>query len=373
MATSNKLSMTNFLEYARTGLVFVGVGLVMVTIFQVFLTSLRSINNGTTVDDSIRPDYKFGAVPAIQFPYQPASSKPATYKTNLGRWPSFGEPTFAGMKMVNVYKLQNAGFSLSADQKARQIARKLDFRSQPQILSERTYLYNNPGPPLQETLQIDLKTMFVQFSTNYLSSSNIFATLDAYGNRQIPQRTSAIKAAKDFLALAELLPDDISDQGSSVDYVTAIGNSLQPVNSALEADYARVNLARQGLPGTRDGESTTYNFFGPDGFGSIQAVVGRDGTGMDSVVDLTYNYYAMDLNDAGTYLIRPVSQAWEALQAGEGYVINPRGLQSATITSVELGYYESHEEQDFLLPIYVFRGESDFVAYVMALYPGMYY
>lgn len=374
MATgSNKLSMTNFLEYSRAGLIFAGIGLLFVTIFQVGLSMIKTMSATPVTDDAIAPDYAFGGVPGIRFPYQPASERPDHYQAKFSNNVYFGEPTIAGLTMEKVYKLQNMSFSLSADQKARQIARNLSFYAQPHIVSERTYLYNYPGPPLQETLQIDLKTLFLKFTTNYLSVSNVFGTLDMYGNRQIPQRADAIRVVREFLQAGGILPDDISDQGSSVTYVTSIGNSLQPVQSALEADFVKVSLARKGLEGLRNGEPTTYNFFGPDGYGSIQAVVGRDAAGQDSVVELTDNYYAMDLEQSGTYLLRPVSQAWDSLLTGDAYVINPRGLKTAVITSVELGYYESHGEQDFLLPIYVFRGESDFVAYVQALYPGMYY
>jgi hypothetical protein len=59
------------------------------------------------------------------------------------------------------------------------------------------------------------------------------------------------------------------------------------------------------------------------------------------------------------------------MQAGNAYIINPRNLSSVVITSIELGYYESHTEQNYLLPIYVFIGNNGFMAYVSAIHPNL--
>ena len=372
-AGSSRLSMTNFLEYARVGLLFGGIVLVMVTVFEVGMMAMRAATGESESVEYPQPDYAFGQLPGIRFPYQSNVVRPQNYQANFGAWPYYGEYMGGGYYMVPIYKLPKVGYDLTSDQKARQIAMNLGFADEPQIIDQRTYLYNYPGPPLRETLQIDLKTMFFEFDTNYLSSSNIFGTIDRRGDRQIPLRTDAIKATRDFLSAAGIAPRDLSDQASSVQYMTSIGDSLQLVNTALEADYAVVNLAREPVEGKIGEETAYFNFYGPDGYGSIRAVVGRDSSGQDAVVELTDNYHELDLSTFGTYPLTSASAAWETLTAGGGYIINPRGVRTAVIDSIEFGYYESHDEQEFLLPIYVFRGQNDFMAYVPALLPGMYY
>ena len=117
---------------------------------------------------------------------------------------------------------------------------------------------------------------------------------------------------------------------------------------------------------------TNYNFYGPNGYSSIYAVVGRNADGQDVVVDLEDDYYAIDFSQVGTYNLRSVDEAWATLLAGGGYIVNPRNVSEGVITSVELVYYESHEEQEYMLPIYVFKGLNGLVAYVSALHPNMF-
>ena len=371
-AGSNKLSMTNFMDYARTGVIFAVAALLMVSLLEIGRAMISSITAENVAPDVPLPDYAFGGLQGIRFPYQDPSTRPTSYESRLSHLPTFGETSLEGLTLVNVYELNNMAYTLSSDQHARQIAIRLGFDEEPHIIDQRTYLYTYPGPPLSESLQIDLKTMFVNFESDYLASSNIFGTFDSRGERQLPQRVEAIAATKQFLSEGGILPDDLSDEAANVNYLTSIGNSLQPVNSALEADYAEVSLSRSPVWGTRDGEPEPYNFYGPDGYGSIYAIVGRDTTGRDSVVALKYNYYHMNLDKTGTYLMRSTASAWESLLAGDAYVLNPRGVRNAVIRSVELGYYESHAEQNYLLPIYVFKGDNGVVAYVQALDPRMY-
>lgn len=39
----------------------------------------------------------------------------------------------------------------------------------------------------------------------------------------------------------------------------------------------------------------------------------------------------------------------------------------AVVRRIELGYYDSGGEQEYMMPIYVFTGDNDLVAYVSAI------
>ena len=57
------MSMTNFLEYARVGLLFGGIVLVMVTIFEVGMMAMRAATGELETVQYPQPDYAFGQLP----------------------------------------------------------------------------------------------------------------------------------------------------------------------------------------------------------------------------------------------------------------------------------------------------------------------
>lgn len=376
-------NLTNFMVQVRTGMwVFAGI-IVLIIIVQIGGRIYKQflLNNGGQTVAEILPDADliFGALGKITFPAQANAIKPQTYelaingvdlKKNTG-WPVFGMMTNKGTPIVEVYRLNPLNFSLTAEQKARQIAANLEFSDEPQILDSQTYLFSYPGPPLKENLEINLKTMFMTLTTNYLSVDNVFALTDPSGEKNVPDRTSAIAAVRHYLETAGNLPADLSDAAATVEYAKKVGSKLEPVANVLEADFVTVNLPRKALDGYVNGMETKYNFYGPDNISSIYGVVGRAYDGTDVTVQLNDYYYPLNLNQSGTYYLRSVAEAWQNLQAGEGYVVNPYNVTTARITSVVLGYYESHQQQEYLLPIYVFKGENGFMAYTQALHPNM--
>lgn len=376
-------NLTNFMDQVRMGLVvFAGIIVLAIVwkissgIYKKFLAD----KNGTAVAQILPDaDLAFGAMKKISFPAQTSTIKPQAYeleisgvdlKKNTG-WPVIGTMTSKNIPMVEVYKLNPLNFSLTAEQKARQMATNLEFNDEPQILDSQTYLFSYPGPPLKENLEINLKTMFTTLTTNYLSVDNIFAQTNPDGSKYIPDRTSAIAAVRHYLEVAGNLPTDLSDSAATVEYAKKVGSKLEPVANVLEADFVTVNLPRQALDGYVNGNATKYNFYGPDNISSIYGVVGRATNGTDVTVQLNDYYYPLNLNQSGTYYLRSAAEAWKNLQAGEAYIVNPYKVTTAKITSVVLGYYESHQQQDYLLPIYVFKGENGFMAYVQALHPNM--
>ncbi len=370
MAETKKLTLTNFMSQARTFLGLAAAGLVVITIWQVG-AKMYERSRPTPLPPRPQPNYAFGALPAIRFPSQVSSEKPTAYSLAIGgvdttmpeSW-----PVFANQLVIEVYKLKPLAFSLTADQKARDIAQNLDFYENPKILDDRTYLFTYPGPPLEENLQIDLKTMFLTLNTNFLATSNLFG-LTINGDKMIPDRVGALMAVRNYLKKAGILPDDLSDQAATVEYVKAVGNKLEPVTNFLEADFVTVNLPRLPLDGLINGQPTKYNFYGPQNISSVYGVVGKDLDGKNVVVKLEDYYYSLNLDEAATYPLRTTVAAWQSLQAGEAYVINPRKVTNAVIRRVEVGYFESHKEQQFLLPIYVFYGDNGVIAYVQGLDP----
>jgi hypothetical protein len=62
-----------------------------------------------------------------------------------------------------------------------------------------------------------------------------------------------------------------------------------------------------------------------------------------------------------------LKSAWNLLQAGDAYIVSGQNLTEAVIREVELAYYDSFALQKYLQPIYVFKGDQDFMAFVPAV------
>jgi hypothetical protein len=389
-----KMSLTEFMSMSRTFWAGFGVFAVCLTIYGLFAGLMALLNAGPTPCVEVEPTFAFAdgqqvALPQIIFPartnvypqsfsFSPTIQLASDDNGNI-IWPRFGEPVLNSnnsLGVVNVYKLRPLNYTLNADQASRDIARKLNFPAIPKIIDSRTLLFSKSGAPLEENLQIDLKTMFLTLKTNALTTTNYFGTYNPDGTRLTPDRVDAIQATEAYLNTAGILPGDYTAAAAPVVYYRSVGAVMEPVESQYEADFVMVPLAHKSLPGIVNPlplpgqcevQDAPLRFFGPDNFASIRAWVGRNVNGVDMVVQLEDYYYDIDYSDVATYYLKPISNAWQELQAGNAYVLNPRELPNAVITSVELGYYESHTEQEYLLPIYVFIGENDFMAYVSAI------
>ena len=157
MAEEKKLTLSVFMDKTRSILTFGVALLIAVTIFEFgrsIYAKLKPTPDATKTASLPSPDFVFGALPAIIFPAQTSANRPQSYELkiagidlkNSAGWPMFGIKTAAPYTMAEVYKLKPPTFSLTAEEKARQIAKNLNFESDPQILDSRTYLFSYPGP-----------------------------------------------------------------------------------------------------------------------------------------------------------------------------------------------------------------------------------
>jgi len=82
---------------------------------------------------------------------------------------------------------------------------------------------------------------------------------------------------------------------------------------------------------------------------------------------MDYFYRQVDYLNFETYPLRTAKSAWNLVQSGDAYVLNGKGLKEAVVREVELAYYDSFDEQKYLQPIYVFKGDNNFMAFVPAV------
>ncbi|MCL5432856.1 MAG: hypothetical protein M1524_01950, partial [Patescibacteria group bacterium] len=69
-----------------------------------------------------------------------------------------------------------------------------------------------------------------------------------------------------------------------------------------------------------------------------------------------------------TYPIKTADESFSDLQRGDAYIVSYDGTDpNIKIKNVYLGYYLGDTEQDYLMPIVVFEGNDNFVAFISAI------
>jgi hypothetical protein len=296
------------------------------------------------------PTVGFGLLPRIVFPQQVSTEKPDSYilETANGRLPAFED-------RASVFFMPFAPPSLLGDQRAKQLAAQLDFVFEPQIINARTYRWTR-SQPLASVLEMDIQDYTFTLTTDYKSRVELLT------KQNVPSSVEAVERVKSLLEKMELLTPDLTTASGEVLLYKAVGDTLEPAVSISDTDFIQVDITRTPIDGR-------YRMYTSEGYvGTVTAIVAGGNLGNDdSIVELQYRHHPVDYSVSHTYPLRSVNEAWQLLQAGEGYIAGGAELDQAVIRNVELGYFDSFVDQEYLQPIYVFLGDDGFMGYIPAL------
>jgi hypothetical protein len=351
--STQETSSFNLTQMTKVGRVVVkGVILTLVGLMvgRVLVTSAYNYWKATHPEPPPPPTVGFGVLPTLQFPAQLAAEKPLSYllETPTGTFPKFAD-------RAKVYLMTHPEPSLLADENAKKAANKLGFATEPEVVNSSFYRWTKTEP-LLTTLDLDINTLHFSLSTDYLSRPDILYTT------QLPTNFDAVRDVKSFLSSAGLLPADIATSSGTVKMLKATGSSFTPAVSLSDASVLQVDLHRTPI-------DETFSFFTPDDNpGTISSIVGSGGI-HNSILKFAYAHHTIDYSQVHTYPIRSPDSAWQLLKAGEGYIAHKGTVDQAVIRKVELGYFDTPEQQSYMQPIYVFSGDDDFLGYVSAVDP----
>ena len=160
------------------------------------------------------------------------------------------------------------------------------------------------------------------------------------------------------------MPKDVATSAGEINYQKSLGGELSPALSLSDADFVKIDLNRFPI-------DDFYPIYTPVGNkGVISAIVSGAFSGNNSIVEIDYFYHEVDYLTYETYPLRGVRSAWKMVQAGEAFIADGQNLPRAVVRSVELAYFDDFSYQAFLQPIYVFKGDDNFLAYVSAVHPN---
>lgn len=284
----------------------------------------------------ILPETSFGALPKIQFPEATSSAKVYDFHldTETGNLPG----NFP--KIVKVFFVPQLGTTLLAPQKIQQLSTDLGFPNGPDITDQTQYHFtdNNGGK-----LTVDLNSGNFSYDRPATDSA-LLITLPMANQDQIATDF------KNYLSIKGLLKQSLVKVRSSITYNGSI------LTNSTQADITIWPEDLEGLPIVTPNPKK----------GLITATVTKAPQENYKYTKMNYTFWAPDPQNASTYPVKTVTQAFEDLKNDSGYISIPPDKNPVSITNVYLAYLETPDYSPYIQPVYVFEGPL-FSAYVPAI------
>lgn len=322
-------------------------GISLLIIF-LFFFGIRFV---TLVKDALAPtpppQVSFGKLLVIPFPDQQKENIIYSLDTLSGFLPNFGD-------RVKVYQLPQPQPTLLALENAQKKVSNVDFRNDGVKISSEEYQWNDLTSPFQRRIIMNIFSSDFSLSSPYL----VIPSLQNFSNSD-EEENRAINLATSFLSDMSLLPKDLDKEKTTTILYSIDNSTLNPTSRITNAKIIRVNFFQKDL-----GNLPIYYEKGP--ISNINFLIAKEDNRL-KVVEAHYSY--KNISDiSSTYPIKSASQAYAELKQGKGYIASkPKDAVGITINKVSLGYYVGQGYQEYLMPVVIFEGENNFVAYVSAV------
>lgn len=348
-------TLTDTAYVARRGIQYGTIGVVASLVLWFVGTGAINYYRAITPPKLPPPTEDFGKLTQVIFPKSVVEGE-VEYELQT---PTGGFGRFPDRMTIFSAPSRQAGF-LDPD-RAVDLATRLGFSSQPAQPSETRYRWTQ-ADPLPSTLEVDIVSLRFELKKQWQADPSLVI------NKRFVSTEQIVQDAQNYLRGARLMPEDVGGN-ELVTFWRAQGSRLIEAISLSEADFVRVDFPRKPyqIIGTDKKVQAEYNFYTPyPGEGVITVVVSGSTDRVKQVVDVDYDYIPVNYDQKGIYPIKPAEQAWEELKSGKGYISSLKG-NKVVARRVSLGYYDSLGNQEYTMPIYIFTGDNELVAYVSAI------
>jgi hypothetical protein len=296
-----------------------------------------------------KPNNQFGVLPALKFPpaASPSGQLTLTLETITGTLPQ-------ATATAVVYQMPKTAANLLGVTKTQEFAQKIKLDPNAIQESKNIYRFVDPEYPLRK-LRYDI------ISNNFILRYAYEQDAGVFAERFLPRDNETVNESKNFLTVNNLYHNDVKNGTSIISYLKLSGNKLVPTTSLSQADAVRIDYFRQPVNGLKILTPSPAE-------GQVAFVFSGSKTPQKRILLVAYTLWTIDLSVKGTYQVKPVTDAWEELVAGSGFIARyPQNTLAVTVRNAYLAYYDSFDSQPFLQPIYVFEGDDGFTAYVPAV------
>ncbi|MDP3941615.1 MAG: hypothetical protein Q8Q49_04895 [bacterium] len=303
----------------------------------------------------IPPTVLFGKLPLISFPV-------ATTKKNLsytidtvdGKLPVFLDEGKKLRDRMKVYKISHSTLTLLDLQIVRNSAHGAGFGGNGLRISGDTYRFVRRDL-LQKTLDIDIVEKNFNITSKFPFNEEVLAAAN------LPDQLNAVKATTAFLQKINAFPQDIDPLKTKAQLLKLKNGIVFSAENLNDAQLLRIDYFQKNLE--------TFPIYYPKGIYSTMNFLVASGPKESLPIVQSDFFHQTITQQTATYPIKPIASAYQELVDGKGYIASNfvKG-NTIKILDIYLGYFASDETQDFLMPIYVFKGrEDEFYAYVPAI------
>lgn len=311
----------------------------------------------------------FGKLPHITFPTSDIQqSFSYTINTLSGDLPVY--PTRATESAypdrVSIYETITQQPNLLALDRAEKLVKRAGFEDTPTPVTETEYQWTKNGIP-NLTLKLNILSYNFSLTSDYLS-------LPAFTNAAFfITEKDAKETGQEFLANVATPPDDLNDSQIKTTMFAIDNGSLVPANSIAATKVIRVNFYQEPIddipiyyPNTPFSTMTLYIAQSQLSSEVVEADFVHQTIDRDNLWATQLDYENGKV--PATYPIKTAAEAFDELKKGNAFIASYNGQDTTVeIHDVKLGYYLGKTPQKYVLPVVVFEGEDNFVAYVEAI------
>lgn len=198
---------------------------------------------------------------------------------------------------------------------------------------------------------------------NFKYEMDIVRSPELFVQNETPDKDSAQNRAIDFLKALDRYPDDLQKGRMNVIFFrydkesskTAILEDNTDANM-VEVDFYRADIDQ-------------FPIVSPSYFNSKNYVTMVVTNNEYQVVSAQVRLFEKSDGQVGLYPVIDGNTAYKSLQEGKGFIVSGAKIpgKEISIKHMFMGYYDPDIYQEYLQPVYVFLGDNNFVAYVVAL------
>ena len=350
-------SLTESSIVARKAIKYGAIGFVAITILWFSGGALLRYYKSVNPPAPPSPQTGFGKVAMIEFPEETGRPK-LTLELPTKNIPTF--PT--QMKMFEM--IQKRSSFLDTDRSV-ETAASLNFLFEPTKESSTVYVWNNQDE-LESSLKINIISGKFTLTRKWEKKPELVMLADFKSEKDVTNRAETI------LKQADLDKEDVMGS-ESLTYLRVNGTSLTEALSLSGADFVQIDFNRNNIEEIEEETEkvlSSYPFYQTEPEkGLIRIIISGSREVDEKAIYMENNYREINYERFSTYPIKTGEQAWNELEAGEGYVTNESPKEgSIKIRRIFLAYYDGDSEK-YSMPIYVFLGDQDFIAYISAVDP----
>lgn len=342
------MSLSDFSYYVRK---FGPIALVGFLFFIIFFAVIRALLGAANTPEPIEVVYQppHGILPPIEFSH--SIDYPPNFTMTIDNIE--GRP-LTPAEEANVYTIPQTRTRFGYQQTIAFMAKAVGINTEEEQYSieDITATYRDP----LRKLEVDITNFNFAFELDFQKIPTIF------NDTFMPNELSIIEEAKTFLRQMNAFTPTLAQGKQNVIYLRYDGatDDFIVVDTPQQANVVEVDFFTPDID--------TYPGVSPKYFNShtfVTMVFRQEG---NVIIKSHVSNFDHDTSSAGAYPLKDGGLAWQELQNQQGTIVSPsQGTTDIVIREMFLGYYQSEEYTQFLMPVYVFLGDNGFAAYVSAV------